>query len=135
MNHVMEKKFANMEKSCKDATEDATKWKRKANGLQTRLTEALESKKDVETSVKDLETKMMSANSEKEAVELERGSLKERNTELEAEVKKCKGALAEYFDNGFERARAQALHFYPEADLSGLDSFKIVVDGQLVDEE
>jgi hypothetical protein len=61
--------------------------------------------------------------------------LKERKVELEGEVEKCKGALAEYFEDGFERAREQALHFYPEAYLSSLDSFKIVVDGKLVDEE
>ena len=49
-------------------------------------------------------------------------------------MKKCKGALVEYFDDGFERAREQAQHF-PEGDFSGLDSFKIVKDGELIDEE
>jgi chromosome segregation ATPase len=88
-----------------------------------------------ETSTKDLETKLASANSEKEAVELERDSLKEKKVELEEEVKKCKGALAEYYEDGFECVREQALYFYPEADLSVLDSFKIVIDGKLVDEE
>lgn len=50
-------------------------------------------------------------------------------------VEDGKGALALYFDNGFERARAQVLHFNPDANVSELDPFKILVDGKLVDEE
>jgi len=38
-------------------------------------------------------------------------------------------------DDGFERAREQAQYFHPEADFSGLDMFKIVKVGELVDEE
>lgn len=78
---------------------------------------------------------MASSNTEKEAVELERDSFKEKTVQLEEEVKRCKGALAEYFDDDFERAREQAQHFYPDANLSGLDAFKVIKDGKLVDEE
>jgi hypothetical protein len=76
----------------------------------------LQSKKAAETTSKNLETKFATANFEREAVELERDSFKEKNAELEEEVKMCKGALVEYFDDGFERAGEQARHFYVEAD-------------------
>lgn len=33
MNHVMERKFIDTEKKCKDATEDVNKWKHKADGV------------------------------------------------------------------------------------------------------
>lgn len=96
---------------------------------------ALKSKGKAEEIAKSSEEKLATLTTEKEAVELERDSLKERNVQLEEEVKECKGALAKYFDDGFERAREQAKWFYPEADFSGLDAFKIVEDGKLVDEE
>jgi len=43
--------------------------------------------------------------------------------------------LAVYFDSGFKRATSQVLHFNPDAKVDELDSFKIIVDGKLVDEE
>jgi len=135
MNHVMERKYTDVGKKYKDTTEDVGKWKHKATGLQTRLNEALEANKAAEASAKELQTKLTNVVGEKEAVEQERDSLRDKNGELEADVKRCTDALAEYFEDGFERARAQALHFNLGADLSGLDSLKIIVDGKLVDEE
>jgi len=119
---VMEKKHMDLERKHKDAAEDVEKWKHMATGLQTRLNEVLEAKKVVETSVKELQTSLTSATYTKEAVELEWDSLKGKNVELEDEVKKCKGELVEYFDDGFEHARVQALHFYLEGDFIGFDS-------------
>jgi len=79
---------------------------------------------------------------EKEGVELERDSWKKKVLELEGElataqstVEDGKGALAFYFDNGFERAKAQILHFNPDAIVDELDPFEVLVDGMLVDEE
>lgn len=38
-------------------------------------------------------------------------------------------------DEAFERAKAQALCIAPNLDVSKMDLFKVVVDGQLVDME
>lgn len=38
-------------------------------------------------------------------------------------------------DGAFERAKAQALCIMPDLDVSKMDFFKVVVDGQLVDME
>jgi hypothetical protein len=101
----------------------------------SRLKEALEEKKTAEKATNDIKD-------EKKAMELERHSWKKKAVELEGDLAKAKssvedgkGALALYFDNGFERARAQVLHFNPDANVSELDPFKILVDGKLVDEE
>lgn len=101
------------------------------------MSEALESKKDAEelkkkaeATVGDLEAKLKEKD-EKTVVEVERDVLRERKIELEDEVQKCKGALAEYFDDGFERAREQAQHFYPEGDFSlpfsGIKTYTIII--------
>jgi len=135
MNHVMERKFIDVEKKCKDATADVGKWKHKVDGLHARLNEPLEAKDKAEKAVMSLETKLESSSAEKEAVELERDSFREKCAQLEEDVEKCKGALAEYFDDGFERAYEQAQHFHPKADFSGLDAFEIIKDGELVDEQ
>lgn len=37
-------------------------------------------------------------------------------------------------DQGFEKAKAQTLSYYPNLDLAELDYFKVVVDKRLVDE-
>lgn len=44
-------------------------------------------------------------------------------------------ALAGFFEDGFNRAKEQVLHFYPDLDLSNLDSLKIVQNGELVEED
>jgi len=67
-----------VEKKCKDATYYVGKWKHKADGLQARLNEAHEAKDKAEKVAKDLETKLESSNAEKEVVELERDSFKEK---------------------------------------------------------
>lgn len=54
---------------------------------------------------------------------------------LRLTLKMEKGALALYFDNGFECAKAQVLHFNPDAKVDELDPFKVLVDGKLIDEE
>jgi len=101
--------------------------KHKATSLESRLKDVVEAKKTTEKFVKDM-------TAEKDALELKRDTLKEKAAKLEedlvaarAEVKESKGVLAEYFDDDFEHARAQALHFDPDAYLSGLDPFKILV--------
>lgn len=80
---------------------------------------------------------------EKEKAELqsEKVELESQNLQLKgdleksrAEVEDGKMALAGFFEDGFERAKMQVLHFYPDLDLSGLDSLKIIQDGELVDE-
>lgn len=75
-------------------------------------------------------------------MELERDSWKKKAGELEGDlatakttVEDGKGALALYFDNGFERALAQVLHFHPDAKVDELNPFKVLIDGKLVDEE
>ncbi|AES70287.1 hypothetical protein MTR_3g050960 [Medicago truncatula] len=44
-------------------------------------------------------------------------------------VEDGKGALALYFDNGFERALVQVLHFHPDAKVDELDPFNVLIDG------
>lgn len=61
--------------------------------------------------------------------------LEEDLVKAQSDLKQSKIALAKTFDDGFGRAKGQVLHFCPEVDLSGLDPYKILVDGKLVDEE
>lgn len=75
-------------------------------------------------------------------MELERDSWKKKAGKLEGElataktsIEDGKGALALYFDNGFERALAKVLHFHPDAKVDELDPLKVLIDGKLVDEE
>lgn len=50
-------------------------------------------------------------------------------------VEEGKGDLAQYFDDDFNRAKEQVLHFNPDAKVEELDPFKVLVNGELVDEE
>lgn len=67
--------------------------------------------------------------------------MKEKAAQLEADLAKSQSDLkdnkievAETFDGGFYRDKEQVHHFFPDHNLCGLDSFKIVKDGELVDE-
>jgi len=142
MGHAMEKKYVDLEGNHKDVVEDVEKWKHKATGLEVRLKEALKEKSAVEKEKKAAEEEMESLKEAKEAAETERDSLKTRVGELEGELAKAtvaveegKGALALYFESGFKRATEHVLHFNPDAKVDELNSFKIVVNGELVDEE
>jgi DNA repair exonuclease SbcCD ATPase subunit len=121
IGHAMEKKHVALQEKYKDASEDVEIWKHKATGLEGRLKDALADKKVAKKAVTDLKV-------EKEVVELERDSWKEKAAGLESDIVKAQAAMEEgkgdlslYFDNGFERARARM-------------SFILTPDGKFVNE-
>lgn len=72
---------------------------------------------------------------------MEKGDLETQNAKLrddsktsQAEVDDGKMALAGFFEDSFQGAKLQVSYFYPDLDLSSLDSLKFVQDGELVDE-
>lgn len=127
MGNVMEKKHELLEAKHKDAAEDVEKWKHKATGLEARLSVALKEKKASDKVAED-------AKKAQEAAEAEREKLKASLAAMQVELEASRGELALYFDNGFERAKDQVLLFNPDAKLEELDPFKVIVNGELVEE-
>jgi hypothetical protein len=128
MGHAMEVKHELVERKYKDASEDVEKWKHKAIGLKGRLSDALEEKKVAEKALEEMKKA-------KEAAEGERDEKDAALKKSELGVDEGRRALAVYFENGFKRAKEQVLLFNPEAKMEELDPFKIIVDGELVDDE
>jgi predicted SnoaL-like aldol condensation-catalyzing enzyme len=71
----------------------------------------------------------------KEAAEGERDEKDAALKKSELAVDEGRRALAVYFESGFKRSKEQVLLFYPEAKMEELVLFKVVVDGELVDDE
>jgi septal ring factor EnvC (AmiA/AmiB activator) len=128
LTHCLEVKQDLVEKKYKDATEDVEKWKHKSTGLDGRLKEALRDKKAAEDALEEMKKA-------KEAAEAARDETKSALEKSEAAVDEGRRALAIYFNDGFRRAKEQALFFNPEAKLEELDPFKVIIDGEFVDDE
>lgn len=54
---------------------------------------------------------------------------------LEERVSQLKDEVVVTFIHHFEKARRQVVFLYPNLDLSLMDLFEVIQDGQLVDEE
>jgi septal ring factor EnvC (AmiA/AmiB activator) len=128
MNHCLEVKHDLVEKKYNDVAEDVEKWKHKSVGLEVCLKEALRDKKAVEDALEEMKRA-------KEMAEKERDESKTALERSEAAVDEGRRSLAMYFENSFSRAKEQVLLFNPEAKVEELDPFKIIVDGELVDDE
>jgi chromosome segregation ATPase len=128
LSHCLETKYDLVEKKHNDAAEDVEKWKHKSSGLESRLKEALKDKAAAESALEEMKQAKEDAEAEKDATKavLEKSELA---------VDEGRRALALYFENGFMRAKEQVLLFNPEAKVEELDPFKIIVDGELVDDE
>jgi len=100
-----------------------------------RLKEALNEKKVAEKELGEIKGAKEAVESERDAYKEEVDKLKKDLADANTTVDEGRRALAVYFDNGFKRATEQVLFFNPTVKVDGLDSFKIIVDGQLVDEE
>ncbi|RHN51914.1 hypothetical protein MtrunA17_Chr6g0474441 [Medicago truncatula] len=129
-----EKKHEALEKEYQDSVKDVEKFKHKATAFEERVEGLLKEKAVLEKTV---------ANAEKVKSDwqVEKGELETQNTKLRDDLKKSqdkvedgKMALAGFFEDGFQRAKSQVAYFYPNLDLSGLDSLKFVQDGELVEE-
>jgi len=96
--------------------------------LDGRLKDALKEKAIAEAALEEMKQA-------KEAAEGERDEVKSALEKSELAVDEGRRSLAVYFENGFRRAKEQVLLFNPEAKVDELDPFKIIVDGELVDDE
>jgi chromosome segregation ATPase len=128
MNHCLEMKHDLAVKKYNDAAEDVEKWKHKCTGLDARLKEALKDKETAEATLEEMKQA-------KETAEGERDEVRSALEKSELAVDEGRRSLAEYFENGFRRAKEQVLLFNPEAKVDELDPFKVIVDGELVDDE
>lgn len=135
LQHSMELKHERVESQLKDATEDVDKWKHKCNGFEARLKDALKEKKAAEKELGEMKEARDAAVKEKDERKVEGAKLQEALDAAKEEVEAGKRALALYFDSGFKRAKEQVLLFNPEAKMDDLDPFKVVVNGELVDDE
>jgi len=131
----MELKHGAVEKQYKDAAEDVEKWRHKATGFEARLKNALKEKEAAEKELGDMKEAKEVVEKERDAQKDEVGRLQRAWDETNLAVEDGRQALAVYFDNGFNCATEQVLFFNPEAKVYELDSFKVIVDGKLVDEE
>jgi septal ring factor EnvC (AmiA/AmiB activator) len=128
LSHCLEVKHDLVEKKYNDAAEDVEKWKHKSSGLKSRLREALKDKAAAESALEEM-------TQAKDAAETEKGEMKTALEKSELAVDEGRRSLAIYFENGFRRAKEQVLLFNPEAKVDELDPFKVIVDGELVDDE
>ncbi|XLU59394.1 hypothetical protein S245_018603 [Arachis hypogaea] len=62
-------------------------------------------------------------------------TLTSENDRLMARVKELENEIYEAFAQGFERATDQVRVLFPEVDAAKLDATKIIVDGELIDDE
>ncbi|XLU26782.1 hypothetical protein S245_062848, partial [Arachis hypogaea] len=60
---------------------------------------------------------------------------KVENDRLGLRIKELQAEVYEAFAQGFERAASQVRVLFPESDVDKLDATKVVVGGQLVDDE
>ncbi|KEH16385.1 hypothetical protein MTR_0202s0040 [Medicago truncatula] len=130
----MERKHEALEKEYQDSVKDVEKFKHKATAFEERVEGLLKDKSALEKTVADMEKEKSSWEEEKKTLEAQNAKLQGDLNKAKGEVEDGKMALVSFFEDGFERAKSQALHFYPDLDLSGLNSLKIVQDGELVDE-
>jgi septal ring factor EnvC (AmiA/AmiB activator) len=128
LSHCLETKYDLVEKKHNDAAEDVEKWKHKSSGFESRLKEALKDKAAAESALEEMKQA-------KEDAEAEKDATKAALEKSELAVDEGRRALALYFENGFMRAKEQVLLFNPEAKVEELDPFKIIVDGELVNDE
>ena len=128
LSHCLESKYDLVEKKHTDAAEDVEKWKHKSSGLESRLRDALKDKAAAESALEEMKQA-------KEAAEAERDAAKAALEKSELAVDEGRRALAIYFEDGFMRAKDQVLLFNPEAKVDELDPFKIIANGELVDDE
>ncbi|RHN74118.1 hypothetical protein MtrunA17_Chr2g0306601 [Medicago truncatula] len=130
----MEKKYEALEKEFQDSVKDVEKFKHKVTAFEERVEGLLKDKAALEKVVADAEKLKIDWQAKKSDLETQNRKLKDGLNKSQAEVEDEKMALAGFFEDGFQRAKSQALHFYPDLDLSSLNSLKIVQDGELVDE-
>jgi chromosome segregation ATPase len=128
LSHCLETKYDLVEKKHNDAAEDVEKWKHKSSGLESRLKEALKDKTAAESALEEMKQA-------KEDAEAEKDAMKAALEKSELAVDEGRRALALYFEDDFMRAKEQVLLFNPEAKVEELDPFKIIVNGELVDDE
>jgi septal ring factor EnvC (AmiA/AmiB activator) len=128
LSHCLETKYDLVEKKHNDATEDVGKWKHKSAGLESRLKEALQDKTAAESALEEMKRA-------KEEAKAERDSAKAALEKSQLAVDEGRRALAMYFEDGFMRAKDQVLLFNPDAKVDELDPFKIIANGELVDDE
>ncbi|XLU56599.1 hypothetical protein S245_051247 [Arachis hypogaea] len=57
------------------------------------------------------------------------------NDQLSARIKELESGIYEAFAQGFDRTVSQVKVLYPESDPSKVDVMKVVVNGELVDDE
>lgn len=103
--------------------------------LKTRLKEALKDKKAAEKEAGEFKEAKEAVESEKDALKEKVGELEKKLADAHSTVEEGRGELAQYFDDGFNRTKEQVLHFNPDAKVEELDPFKILVNGELIDEE
>ncbi|RHN45100.1 hypothetical protein MtrunA17_Chr7g0226631 [Medicago truncatula] len=130
----MEKKHEALEKEYQDSVKDVEKFKHKASAFEERVEGLLKDKAALEKAVADAEKEKTDWQVEKSNLETQNAKLKDDLNKSQAEVEDGKMALAGFFEDGFQRAKSQVAHFYPNLDLSGLDSLKFVQDGELIEE-
>lgn len=130
----MEKKYEALEKEYQSSVKDVEKFKHKATAFEERVEGLLKDKAGLEKSIADAEKEKTAWGEEKKNLETQNAKLQGDLVKSRDEVENGKMALVSYFEDGFERAKSQTLHFYPDLDLSGLNSLMIVQDGELVEE-
>ncbi|KEH19506.1 hypothetical protein MTR_8g461720 [Medicago truncatula] len=123
-----------LEKEYQDSVKDVEKFKHKATAYEERVEGLLKEKAVLEKTIADAEK-------EKSDWQVEKGELETQNAKLRDDLKKSqdevedgKMALGGFFEDGFQRAKSQVAYFYPDLDLSSLDSLKFVQDSELVEE-
>lgn len=130
----MEKKYEALEKEYQNSVKDVEKFKHKATTFEERVEGLLKDKAVLEKNIADAEKEKTVWEEEKKNLETQNAKLQGDLVKSQDEVENGKMALVSYFEDGFERAKSQTLHFYPDLDLSGLNSLMIVQDGELVEE-
>lgn len=127
MVEVLSKKYDELKKSEATLKRDVDSWKEKATSFEGKLTLALEDKKKVDDAKVEADKELVSL---KEALEKKDQKMSKLKEDLSDE--KLESILS--FHNGFERARSQVKVLYPDADHDRLNEFKVVENGDLVDE-
>ncbi|AES76998.2 hypothetical protein MTR_6g090350 [Medicago truncatula] len=130
----MEKKYEALEKEYQDSVKDVEKFKHKATTFEERVEGLLKDKAVLEKTLADTEKEKTAWEEGKKTLEAQNAKLQSDLVKSKDEVETGKMALVSFFEDGFERAKSQTLHFYPDLNLSGLNSLMIVQDGELVEE-
>ncbi|RHN41168.1 hypothetical protein MtrunA17_Chr8g0363151 [Medicago truncatula] len=130
----MEKKHEALEKEYQGSVKDVEKFKHKATAFKERVEGLLRDKSSLEKTIADSEKEKSAWAEEKKILETQNAKLQGDLDKAKDDVENGRMALVSYFEAGFERAKSQVLHLYPNLDLSELNSLKIVQDGELVEE-